>query len=183
MGQRIPITSLRRHSSKPGSVSAMLQLLVIMMRSVRLFGRIDHFRVVKIAILILLLLGTCTYHYVKEDEHVVRYLNGLSEGEIAHLPYWKVVNKQRNLIRITDNTRFLDVYPGTDDIQRGYRVSLTVIKRGESLYLQKYHTHTTMRRVKIWVSILPLLTIFLLFLREYRIDKSKWVFMLRNGDY
>lgn len=147
-----------------------------------MFARIDYFRVVKIAILILLLFGTCTYNYVKKDEHIVRYLYGLSEGEIAHLPYWKVVNKQKHLIRITDNTRFLDVYLGIDDIQKGDRVSLTAIKRGESLYLQKYHTHTTMRRVKVWVSILPLLTIFLLFLREYRIDKSKWVFMLRNDD-
>lgn len=139
-------------------------------------------RLGKIVILTVLLLGICLYYYTEADERVNRYLGNLSDGDIAHLPYWKVVNKQKGFMNITDNIRFLDIYSSASGIQEGDRISLTAVKRAEALYLQKYHVHTAMRRVKVWISVLPLLAIFALFLGRYRFDRSEFAFRQRRAD-
>ena len=122
------------------------------------------------------------YYYIRADERSDRYFDSISNGDIIHLPYWKVVNNQKGLMKITNNIRSLDINSDANGIQEGDRISLTAVKRGEALYLQKYHTHTAMRRVKIWVSVVPLPVIFFLFLRRYRFDGGKRAFTLRRTD-
>lgn len=142
----------------------------------------DRLRIAKIAILSLILLGFCIYSYVEGNKRTDQYLDNLSGGDVARLSYWKVVDKQKDYMKITNGRRFLDIHMDTDGIQKGDKISLTAVKRGKDLYLQKFHVHTAMRNLKIWVSVLPLLIVFFLFLRRYRFDTSKCVFTRRRSD-